>query len=199
MVSKVCEACLKLEADVKKYRAELSHMKQIENELRQKLESNLTTKSCLQAKQKECDELEKRIQELTNGRHADMLQLQTIERRLAEERRQKQSLDAQLNNEKKARKIAEEKAARPECSAQCKQRKQQMDEDLKQMRRELKTTEEAKQLAEQHGRKWEQEVSSEFVALNVCCAQFLICMLYSYACSRLRYVIVIRRNRAPRC
>ncbi|XP_067626672.1 macoilin-2 isoform X3 [Eurosta solidaginis] len=158
VVSKICDTCLKLEADVKKYRSELSHMKQIENELRQKLESNLTTKSCLQAKQKECDELEKRIQELTNNRHSDMLQMQTVERRLVEERRQKQSLDAQLNNEKKARKIAEEKASRPECSTQCKQRKQQMDEEIKQLRRDLKAAEEAKQMAEQHGRKWEQEL-----------------------------------------
>ncbi|KAI9576751.1 hypothetical protein GQX74_010733 [Glossina fuscipes] len=158
VVAKICESCLKLEADVKKYRSEILHMKQIENELRQKLDNNLTTKSCLLAKQKECDELEKRIHELTNARHGDMLQLQTFERRLQEERRQKQSLDAQLNNEKKARKIAEEKAARPECSTMCKQRRQQMDEDIKQLRRDLKIAEEAKQLAEQHGRKWEQEL-----------------------------------------
>ncbi|XP_046809940.1 macoilin-2 isoform X2 [Lucilia cuprina] len=158
VVSKICESCLKLEADVKKYRSEISHMKQIENELRQKLDTNMTTKSCLQAKQKECDELEKRLHELTNARHNDMMQLQTVERRLAEERRQKQSLDAQLNNEKKARKLAEEKAARPECSSQCKQRKQQMEEEIKQLRRDLKMAEEAKQMAEQHGRKWEQEL-----------------------------------------
>ncbi|XP_023037601.1 macoilin isoform X2 [Drosophila willistoni] len=157
VVSKICETCLKLEADVKKYRAEISHMKQIENELRQKLDVNLTSKSLLQAKQKECDELEKRVQEQTNTRHTDMLCLQSVERRLHEERRQKQSLDAQLANEKKARKAAEEKAARPECSAQCKQRRQQMDEELKRLRQELKQTEEAKQLAVDHGRKFEQE------------------------------------------
>lgn len=158
VVSKICETCLKLEADVKKYRAEISHMKQIENELRQKLDVNLTSKSSLQAKQKECEELEKRIQELTNARHADMLSLQNVERRLNEERRQKQSLDAQLSNEKKARKAAEEKAARPECSAQCKQRRQQVDEELKRVRNDLKQAEEAKQLAVEHGRKFEQEV-----------------------------------------
>ncbi|XP_020802269.1 macoilin isoform X1 [Drosophila serrata] len=157
VVSKICETCIKLEADVKKYRAEISHMKQIENELRQKLDANLTSKSTLQAKQKECDELEKRIQELNNARHSDMLNLQTVERRLNEERRQKQSLDAQLANEKKARKVAEEKAARPECSTQCKQRRQQMDDEQKRLRGELKQTEEAKQLAVEHGRKYEQE------------------------------------------
>ncbi|XP_037945560.1 macoilin-2-like isoform X2 [Teleopsis dalmanni] len=158
VVSKICESCLKLEADIKKCRSEISHQKQIENELRQKLESNLTTKSCLQAKQKDCDELEKRINELTSARHADTLQLQTAERRLNDERRQKQSLEAQLNNEKKARKLAEEKAARPECSAQCKQRKQQMDEEIKQLRRDVKAAEESKQMAEQQGRQWEQEL-----------------------------------------
>ncbi|KAH8299595.1 hypothetical protein KR044_003436 [Drosophila immigrans] len=157
VVSKICETCLKLEADVKKYRAEISHMKQIENELRQKLDVNMTSKSSLQAKQKECDELEKRIQELNNARHADMLSLQTVERRLNEERRQKQSLDSQLANEKKARKAAEEKAARPECSSQCKQRRQQIDEELKRVRNDLKQCEEAKQLAVEHGRKFEQE------------------------------------------
>lgn len=161
VVSKICETCLKLEADVKKYRTEISHMKQIENELRQKLDVNLTSKSSLQAKQKECEELEKRIQELTNARHADMLSLQNVERRLNEERRQKQSLDAQLSNEKKARKAAEEKAARPECSAQCKQRRQQVDEELKRVRNDLKQSEEAKQLAVDHGRKFEQEVRAE--------------------------------------
>ncbi|XP_034480180.1 macoilin isoform X2 [Drosophila innubila] len=157
VVSKICETCLKLEADVKKYRAEISHMKQIENELRQKLDVNLTSKSSLQAKQKECDELEKRLQELNNARHADMLQLQHVERRLSEERRQRQSFEAQFANEKKARKVAEEKAARPECSAQCKQRRQQIDEELKRVRNDLKQTEDAKQLAVDHGRKFEQE------------------------------------------
>lgn len=144
---------------MKRYRSEISHMKQIENELRQKLEANTATKSSLQAKQKECDELEKRIHDLISTHHTDMSQMQLIERRLTEERRQKQSLDAQLNNEKKARKLAEEKASRPECSAQCKHRKQQMEEEIKQLRVELNLAEEAKQLAEQHGRKWEQEVS----------------------------------------
>lgn len=170
-------------------------MKQIENELRQKLETNMTTKSCLQAKQKECDELEKRLHDLTNGRHSDMLQLQSLERRLNEERRQKQSLEAQLNNEKKARKQAEEKAARPECSAQCKQRKQQMDEEIKQLRRELKLAEEGKQLAEQHGRKWEQEVSCaiQLYFLKMATMTLFVCsyLIRSYADSKLRFAIVI--------
>lgn len=53
-----------------------------------------------------------RIQELTNARQFDRQNLQQAERRLGEERRQKQSLDTLLNNERKQRKQVEEKAAR---------------------------------------------------------------------------------------
>lgn len=55
-----CETCGRLEVELKKMRSEISHMKQIENELRQKCDQNSNVKSCLQAKQKENDELEKK-------------------------------------------------------------------------------------------------------------------------------------------
>lgn len=55
-----CETCSRLEGELKKMRSEVSHLKQIENELRQKCDQNSTVKSCLQAKQKENDELEKK-------------------------------------------------------------------------------------------------------------------------------------------
>jgi len=56
----ICESCLRLEVDIKKFKNDIGHMKQVENELRQKIDSHLTTKSCLQAKQKENEELEKK-------------------------------------------------------------------------------------------------------------------------------------------
>ena len=52
-----------------------------------------------------------RMATMNNARHVDMFQLQTAERRLTEQRRQKQSLDSLLGNEKKPRKLAQEKAA----------------------------------------------------------------------------------------
>lgn len=55
-----CESCGRLEIELKKVRSEIGHLKQIENELRQKCDQNSTAKSCLQAKQKENDELEKK-------------------------------------------------------------------------------------------------------------------------------------------
>lgn len=58
--SKQCENCAKCEIELKKYRNEISQLKQSENEYRSKYEQNITTKSCLQAKQKENEDLEKK-------------------------------------------------------------------------------------------------------------------------------------------
>lgn len=55
-----CESCNRLEIELKKVRTELSQLKQTENELRQKCDQNTAVKNCLQAKQKENDELEKK-------------------------------------------------------------------------------------------------------------------------------------------
>lgn len=130
-----CETCSRLEVELKKMRSEVSHLKQIENELRQKCDQNSTVKSCLQAKQKENDELEKkyvhrdphysnsiltfvlpfqfvRLQELTSSRQSDRQTMQQTDRKLIDERRQRQSLETQLNNERKQRKLAEEKLSR---------------------------------------------------------------------------------------
>ncbi|GAB0093983.1 Macoilin [Sergentomyia squamirostris] len=108
----VCEACQRLEGDVKRMRSDLQHMKQVEHDLRQKVDSGATIKSCLQAKQKENDELEKKIQDLNNSRHVDRQNLQNAEKRLGEERRQRLGLESQLTNERKMRIKVEEKAAK---------------------------------------------------------------------------------------
>lgn len=55
-----CESCSRLEVELKRMRGEVNHLKQIENDLRQKCDQNLTAKSSLQAKQKENDELDRK-------------------------------------------------------------------------------------------------------------------------------------------
>lgn len=52
------------------------------------------------------------MQEMITARQLDRQNMQHAERRAGEERRQKQSLETQLNSERKQRKQAEEKAAR---------------------------------------------------------------------------------------
>ena len=56
----LCDACPKLESENQKFKVELAQSKQIENELRQKIELNATTKSSLQAKTRENEELDKK-------------------------------------------------------------------------------------------------------------------------------------------
>lgn len=55
-----CEHCTRLVAEVKRYRSEAGHAKQLENELRQKTEACAAAKTGVQAKQREYDELEKK-------------------------------------------------------------------------------------------------------------------------------------------
>lgn len=163
VVNKICDACLKFEADIMKYRSEITQMKQIENDLRQKLDcSNQQVKSCLQAKQKECESLESRLQNIKSLRKTEQTNYTELERILREEQRKRQSLEAQLQNEKVARSKAEEKAQmnnhRIDCSDQCKQRRQQLDTEVKRLRRELKAAEEAKVISDQQKLRDDQKV-----------------------------------------
>ncbi|KAJ6647193.1 Macoilin-2 [Pseudolycoriella hygida] len=157
-VPQICESCVRLETEVKKFKSEVSHFKQLENELKQKIESNSNAKSSLHAKQKENDELDKKLQELLSNRQIDRQNIQNCERRITEERRQRQTLESQLNSERKQRKLVEEKAARTECGEACKQRKLQLEAECKQLRRELQLSDECKKSAEQQSRNYEQEL-----------------------------------------
>uniref|UniRef100_A0A182W2H0 Macoilin n=1 Tax=Anopheles minimus TaxID=112268 RepID=A0A182W2H0_9DIPT len=162
VVQKVCETCPRLEGDLKKLRAELSSHRQTENDLRQKYDSNTNNlKACIQAKQKDYDELQNRYQEHCNQRQQERQNLQTVERRLGEERRHRQSLEAQLNNERKYRKQAEEKAARAECSEGCKMKKQQMEIEIEKLQNELHHIEDALAAMQDKNATLEKNLSAE--------------------------------------
>ncbi|XP_053679933.1 macoilin-2 [Anopheles nili] len=159
VVQKVCESCPRLEGELKKIRSELASHRQMENDMRQKYDATTSNlKGCLQAKQKDFDDLQSRYQEHTNQRQQERQNLQTVERRLGEERRHRQSLEAQLNNERKYRKQAEDKAARSECGESCKMKKQQMEMEIDKLQHELLNMEEAKLMTETQARNIEQEM-----------------------------------------
>lgn len=167
VVPKVCDACSRLEADAKKLRTEINSLKQGDNEMRQKYDSNIgNLKTCLQAKQKDFDELHNKFQDLTTQRQQERQNMQTVERRLGEERRVRQSLESQLQNERKHRKQAEEKAARAECGDSCKLKRQQLEMDIEKLRRELINSEDAKHNAETQNRNFEQEMRKIEVQLR---------------------------------
>lgn len=166
-VVKVCDVCSRLEAEAKKLRSEIGNLKQSESEMRQKYDSSTSNlKTCLQAKQKEYDELQNKFHDLSGQRQQERQNLQTVERRLGEERRHRQSLESQLQNERKHRKLAEEKAARAECGEPCKLKRQQMEIEMQKLHRELISSEDAKHNAEKQNRNIEQEMRKFEVQLR---------------------------------
>jgi len=77
--------------------------------------------------------------------------MSSLEKRIAEERKQRTACEASLVSERRARRAAEEARSvtppplpliRQECSDACKNRRSQMEQDLKNLRRELKSKEE---------------------------------------------------------
>ncbi|XP_065080329.1 macoilin [Ochlerotatus camptorhynchus] len=167
VVPKVCDTCSRLEADAKKLRLEITNLKQGEYEMRQKYDANTgNLKTCLQAKQKEHEELQNKFQDLTVQRQQERQSMQTVERRLGEERRHRQSLESQVSNERKHRKQAEEKAARAECGEACKLKRQQMEMEIQKLRRELINSEDAMHNAETQNRNFEQEMRKIEVQLR---------------------------------
>jgi hypothetical protein len=82
----------------------------------------------------------------------DKQTISSLERRIADERRQRTACEASLASERRARRAAEEARSvippspptlvRQECTDACKTRRAQMEQDLKSLRRELKTKEE---------------------------------------------------------
>lgn len=92
-----------------------------------------------------------RLSGMVSARQLDKQTLTSLERRIAEERRQRTACEASLASERRARRAAEEARSaappvqpliRQECTETCKSRKVQIEQDLKNLRRELKSKEE---------------------------------------------------------
>lgn len=87
-----------------------------------------------------------------SSRQLDKQTISSLERRIADERRQRTSCEASLATERRARRAAEEARSaippppppqvRLECTDVCKSRRAQTEQDLKNLRREFKTKEE---------------------------------------------------------
>ena len=86
------------------------------------------------------------------ARQLDKQTMSSLEKRIAEERKQRNICEASLLSERRARRAAEEARSaippppppliRQECTDACKNRRSQMEQDLKNLRRELKLKEE---------------------------------------------------------
>lgn len=90
-----------------------------------------------------------RLHGLVTARQLDKQTMCSLEKRIAEERKQRTACEASLVSERRARRAAEEARIPPpppplvrqECTDTCKSRRTQMEQDLKNLRRELKTKE----------------------------------------------------------
>lgn len=145
----------RLEADIKRLKADLQSSRQCEMDLRSQLNSIMTddrsVKNELAQLRQDNENLQQRLHNLVTAKQQDKQTIIKLEKNLDEEKKRlKANIEMQINNEKKAKK-AEEAAARAaaiaaanrmECSDSCRAKRREMDNDLKQLQHELKLKEE---------------------------------------------------------
>ncbi|XP_076179928.1 macoilin isoform X4 [Ptiloglossa arizonensis] len=148
--------CRRLEADIKRLKSDLQSSRQVEQELRSQINTlqngERQTKGDIQQLQHDNDQLQSKLHGLVTARQLDKQTMSSLEKRIAEERKQRTSCEASLVSERRARRAAEEARStvppppppliRQECTDTCKTRRTQMEQDLKNLRRELKTKDE---------------------------------------------------------
>lgn len=148
------EHICRLESDVKKLKADLQSSRNTEQELRVQinnlLASEKSTRSELYQLQQDNENLQNKLHNLVTGRQQDRASVASLERKLAEEKRSRAAVDQQLQTERKTRKaeeaaaaraVAMAAAARGECTDSCKSRRRDLENEIKQLRRDLKIRE----------------------------------------------------------
>ncbi|XP_037080766.1 macoilin-1-like [Pollicipes pollicipes] len=144
------ENVTKLELDVKRLRADLNSSRQTEQELRSQV-SNLViqernARNQLQLLQLDNDSLQSKLHNLVTCRQQDKQTVVTLEKKVAEERKLRQGLESQLQQEKK--KVAQAAEQAPRCTEQCKARRRDLEAETRQLRRENKQYEDRVRSAE---------------------------------------------------
>ncbi|XP_076235922.1 macoilin-1 isoform X4 [Calliopsis andreniformis] len=148
--------CRRLEADIKRLKSDLQSSRQLEQELRSQINTlqngERQAKGDIQQLQHDNDQLQTKLHGLVTARQLDKQTMSSLEKRIAEERKQRTACEASLVSERRARRAAEEARSaippppppliRQECTDACKNRRTQMEQDLKTLRRELKAKEE---------------------------------------------------------
>lgn len=145
----------RLEADVKRLKTDLQASRQTEQELRSQLHSlsagERSVKSELLQLQQDNENLQNKLHNLVTARQQDKSNVSQLEKRLQEERKLRGVLETQLSQERKAKKAEEAAAARAavamatarsECTESCKARRRDLENDVRQLRRDLKVREE---------------------------------------------------------
>uniref|UniRef100_A0A915KHE5 Macoilin n=1 Tax=Romanomermis culicivorax TaxID=13658 RepID=A0A915KHE5_ROMCU len=150
-----------LESDLEKLRNELRQTKSREQELRRQVNdlsnTDKASRSELQQTKQQYELLQTKFQNLMKARQQDKENVSTLEKRVCEEQKLKNLLEQQLKTEKKLQQkkleeavsqaasksiTANVNAAKNECTETCKQRRREMENQVKLIRRDLQLREE---------------------------------------------------------
>ncbi|XP_066597817.1 macoilin-1 [Prorops nasuta] len=146
--------CRRLEADIKRLKSDLQSSRQVEQELRSQVNTLMNgerqAKGDIQQLQHDNDQLQSKVHGLVTARQLEKQTIFMLEKRIAEEHKQLTACEASLASERRARRAAEEARSaiaqqppqpliRQECTDQCKNRRTQLEQDIKSLQRELKT------------------------------------------------------------
>ncbi|EFX75672.1 hypothetical protein DAPPUDRAFT_322995 [Daphnia pulex] len=150
------EHVLRLEADIKRLKADLQASRQSEAELRSQLSQHASGERAIRAElsqvQQDNDSLQAKLHGLVSARQSDKQTLASLEKRLQEERRCRLLVETQLANERRARanEVIEASKAQQrsknnngitECGEHCRQRRRELEGEAQQLRREIKSGE----------------------------------------------------------
>lgn len=148
------EHTYRLEADIKRLKADLQASRQCEQDLRTQIH-NITVgersvKNELLQLQQDNENLQNKLHNLVTARQQDKQTISQLEKKLQEERKMRTMFENQLNSERKAKKAEEAAAARAvamatarnECTESCKSRRRDLENDMKQLKRDLKMRDE---------------------------------------------------------
>ncbi|CAL4085741.1 unnamed protein product, partial [Meganyctiphanes norvegica] len=146
---------IRLEADIKRLKADLQASRQTEQELRNQVNSLISndkmTNQELGQVQQDNDNLQNKLHGLVTARQTDRSNISNLERRLGEERRQRQQAEERVAQLERRHKKVEEQAqatrhalanAKGECSESCRSRRSELEADVKRLRREQRLGEE---------------------------------------------------------
>jgi len=148
------EVISRLEADIKRLKSDLQSSRNSEQELRQQISSlaigeKSQNKELYQLRQ-DNESLQTKLHNLVTSRQQDKQTLASLEKKLQEERKARSTAEQQLASERKAKKAEEAAAARAvamatatrvECTDSCKTHRRELENEVKQIRRELKVRE----------------------------------------------------------
>ncbi|KAI1294976.1 Macoilin [Halotydeus destructor] len=147
-----------LEADIKRLKADLQASRQVELELRGQVNtfhsSEVGQKAEICQLQQDNENLQNKLHNLVTARQQDKQTVSQLEKKLQDEKKTKSTLESQLASERKIKKSSDESVARVsalatvtsgprtgECTESCKSKRRDVENDLKQVKRELKLRE----------------------------------------------------------